>query len=59
MWDVITDTLLDTVKLVPFLLVTYLAIEFLEHKTGRKAQDLVRKAGRFGHTACDLSVHFG
>ena len=48
MWDVITDTLLDTVKLVPFLLVTYLAMEFLEHKTGRKAQDLVRKAGRFG-----------
>lgn len=48
MWDVILDTLLDTVKLVPFLLLTYLAMEYLEHKTGQKAQRLVRKAGRFG-----------
>ena len=48
MWDVILDTLLDTVKLIPFLLVTYLAMEYLEHKTGQKAQGLVRKAGRLG-----------
>lgn len=48
MWDVILDTVLDTVKLVPFLLVTYLAMEYLEHKTGQKAQGLVRKAGRLG-----------
>lgn len=48
MLDVIIDTLLDTVKLIPFLLLTYLAMEYLEHKTGQKAQELVRKAGRFG-----------
>lgn len=48
MWDVIIDTLLDTVKLIPFLLLTYLAMEYLEHKTGQKAQSLVRKAGRLG-----------
>lgn len=48
MWNVIIDTLLDTVKLIPFLLLTYLAMEYLEHKTGQKAQKLVRKAGRFG-----------
>lgn len=48
MWDVIMDTLLDAVKLVPFLFLTYLAMEYLEHKTGQKAQKLVRKAGRFG-----------
>lgn len=48
MWDVIMDTLLDIVKLVPFLFLTYLAMEYLEHKTGQKAQRLVRKAGRFG-----------
>lgn len=48
MLDVIIDTLLDTVKLVPFLLLTYLAMEYLEHKTGQKAQELVRKAGRLG-----------
>lgn len=48
MLDVIINTLLDTVKLIPFLLLTYLAMEYLEHKTGQKAQKLVRKAGRFG-----------
>ena len=48
MLDVIMDTLLDTVKLIPFLLLTYLGMEYLEHKTGQKAQKLVRKAGRFG-----------
>lgn len=48
MWDVIIDTLLDTVKLIPFLFLTYLVMESLEHKTGRKAQELIRRAGRFG-----------
>jgi len=48
MSGVIIDTLLDTVKLIPFLFLTYLAMEFLEHKTGQKAQGLVRKAGKFG-----------
>lgn len=48
MWDVILDTLFDTVKLIPFLFVTYLAMEYLEHKTGQKAQGLVRRAGRLG-----------
>lgn len=48
MIDVILDTLLDVVKLLPFLFLTYLAMEYLEHKTGDKAQLLVKKAGRFG-----------
>lgn len=48
MIDVILDTLLDVVKLLPFLFLTYLAMEYLEHKTGDKAELLVKKAGRFG-----------
>lgn len=48
MWDVILDTLIDTAKLVPFLLLTYLAMEYLEHKTGRRIQGMVQRAGRFG-----------
>lgn len=48
MLDVIIDTFMDTVRLIPFLLLTYLAMEYLEHKTGQKAQKLVRKAGKFG-----------
>lgn len=48
MWDVISDTLLDVVKLLPFLFLTYLAMEYLEHRTGNKAEALIKKAGRFG-----------
>lgn len=48
MIDVILDTLLDVVKLLPFLFLTYLAMEYLEHKTGDKAETIVKKAGRFG-----------
>ena len=33
MLDVILDALLDTVKVFPFLLVIYILIEFLEHRT--------------------------
>lgn len=46
--EVITDTLLDVIKLLPFLFLTYLAMEYLEHKAGEKTEGLMRKAGRFG-----------
>ena len=39
---------LDSLKLVPFLFLTYLAMEYLEHKTGSKTEEVVRKAGYFG-----------
>ena len=48
MSEVIMDTIMDTVKLIPFLFLTYLAMECLEHKTGQRVQKLVRRAGRFG-----------
>ena len=48
MWQVIQETLIDTIKLVPFLFLTYLAMEYLEHRTGEKAQRLIKKAGRLG-----------
>ncbi len=38
MTDVILDTLLDTAKLVPFLFLTYLLMEYLEHRIGEKMQ---------------------
>ncbi len=48
MREVILDTLEDTLKLVPFLFLTYLAMEYLEHRTGEKVQKLVQRAGKFG-----------
>ena len=46
--EVILDTLIDSIKLVPFLFLTYLAMEYLEHKAGEKTTHMVRKAGKMG-----------
>ena len=48
MLELLLDALLDTGKLLPFLYVTYLAMEYLEHKLEGKTDRLMRKAGRFG-----------
>lgn len=50
MLDIILDTLLDSVRLLPFLFLTYLCMELLEHKAGGKLLDKissVEKAGSF------------
>ncbi len=38
MADVIIDTLIDTAKLLPFLFLSYLVMEYFEHKLGEKMQ---------------------
>lgn len=48
MIDVILDSFIDSIKLVPFLFVTYLLMEFLEHKAGDKMQAAIRGAGKGG-----------
>lgn len=48
MLEIIEDTLLDSVKLIPFLFLTYLAMEWLEHKTGDAAKRIVERSGRLG-----------
>lgn len=44
----LTDALYDTVKLLPFLFLTYLVMEWLEHKTGSRTQAAIRRAGKMG-----------
>ena len=46
--EVLQDAVLDTLYLIPFLLVTYIAMEWLEHKTGGKTQAAIRRAGVAG-----------
>ena len=46
--DSLLDALQDSMKLVPFLLLTYFIMEELEHHTGGKAQQRMRKAGNLG-----------
>ncbi len=46
--DAVTDSFIDGVKLLPFLFLTYLAMEYLEHKAGQRMQEAIRSAGRGG-----------
>ena len=46
--DVLVDAGKDTLKIIPFLFLTYLLMEVIEHKTGEKAKNLIKKSGRFG-----------
>lgn len=48
MKDIILDTLIDSVKLLPFLFVTFLIMEYIEHKFSAKSKDKISKAGKFG-----------
>ncbi len=50
MLEIIMDTLLDSVKLLPFLFLTYLCMELLEHRAGDRLLEkisAVDKAGPF------------
>lgn len=46
--DEIIDTLLDAAKLLPFLFVAFLLIEFVEHKLGNKGKEVLAKAKKGG-----------
>ena len=46
--DAIWDGTLDTLKLIPFLFITYLVMEWVEHRTSDHTKIAIRKAGRLG-----------
>ena len=46
--DILLDAVLDTLYLIPFLLVTYIAMEWLEHGASRKFQEAIEKGGAVG-----------
>lgn len=48
MLEVIEDALIDSVKLVPFLFITYLIMEYIEHKTKEKTKQTIKKSGKWG-----------
>lgn len=48
MLHIIEHSLLDSVKLLPFLFLTYFVMELLEHKTGGKARTRIKNAGKVG-----------
>ena len=44
----IKHTLEHGIKLLPFLFITYLIMEYIEHKTGDKTKQIIKKSGKFG-----------
>jgi hypothetical protein len=48
MKDIILDTLLDGIKLIPFLFIAFLIIELIEHKYSKKTKKIVSNSGKFG-----------
>lgn len=46
--EVILHGLLDTLKILPFLLVTYLIMEFIEHKASAKSRAFMERSGALG-----------
>lgn len=48
MQDILLDSLIDTIKLIPFLYITYLIMEYIENKTSDKVKEKIQKSGKFG-----------
>ena len=48
MIEALQETLIDSLKLLPFLFVTYLIMELIEHKAGDKTTKVIKKAGNYG-----------
>ena len=48
MLEIIEDTIIDSVRLIPFLFLTYLLMEYIEHKTKEKTKDTIKKSGKYG-----------
>ena len=48
MIDIVLDTLIDGIKLIPFLFIAFLMMEYLEHKTSNKTEKIIKKSGKLG-----------
>ena len=48
MIDILLDAFIDTAKILPFLFITYLIMEYIEHKMSEKSKTTIKKAGKWG-----------
>lgn len=48
LFEIIEHTVIDSIKLVPFLFLTYLLMEYIEHKTSNKVRNAIQKSGKLG-----------
>lgn len=48
MTEIILDAAKDCGKLLPFLFLAYLAMEYIEHKMGERSKNMIRRSGKWG-----------
>ena len=48
MVDIILDTLIDGIKLLPFLFIVFFVLEYIEHKVSRKNKQIIENSGKYG-----------
>lgn len=48
MLEVLLDTAIDNIKLLPFLFLAYFFMEYIEHKTSDKTKNIIQKSGKLG-----------
>lgn len=48
MLEALEETIIDSIKLLPFLFITYLIMELIEHKAGDKTASVIKKSGKLG-----------
>ena len=48
MKEVIIDGLIDSFKLLPYLFITFIILEFIEHKFSKKNEDVLSKNKKYG-----------
>lgn len=46
--EIFLDAIIDSIKLLPFLLIAYLIMEYIEHKTTNKTKEAIKKSGKYG-----------
>lgn len=48
MVDILLDAVIDSMKLLPFLFIAYLIMEYIEHKISETSKERIKKSGKFG-----------
>ncbi len=48
MIEIFEDAIIDSLKLLPFLFITYLIMEFIEHKMSSHSKQTIKKSGKWG-----------
>ena len=48
MLHLLEHTIIDTIKLLPFLYITYLIMEYIENKTTEHSKEVIKKSGKWG-----------